>query len=284
MKLTSILKEAMKEMSYKTAKEKGLEHPEKADLDHNKDLNSYELKRGKAIQNAMKKHGKMQNENDDENQIRFGNEVRPLEKLPTLGADDQMAMNPMGQVTHATAPTCQECGAPMMYEDRMCSECGWMDEAYLQENHHVWMAKASLEQVIEDATELLQKLGEQEQEVPAWISDHITNAENYIHQANKGFYFEDEEGEEGEEQGEEDMEMSPEEEDHMDDLNLGEKKQPKKWIQKAIHPSKEGSLKKALGVKKDETIPQSKLDAAAKKGGKLGQRARFAQTLKKLHK
>jgi hypothetical protein len=55
-----------------------------------------------------------------------------------------------------------------------------------------------------------------------------------------------------------------------------------KWIQKAIHPSKEGSLKKALGVKKDETIPVSKLKSAAKKGGKLGQRARLAMTLKKL--
>jgi hypothetical protein len=56
----------------------------------------------------------------------------------------------------------------------------------------------------------------------------------------------------------------------------------KKWIQKAIHSSKKGSLKKALGVKKDETIPSGKLKAAAKKGGKLGQRARLAMTLKKL--
>lgn len=55
-----------------------------------------------------------------------------------------------------------------------------------------------------------------------------------------------------------------------------------KWIQKAIHPSKKGSLKKSLGVKKDETIPAGKLKAAAKKGGKLGQRARLAMTLKKL--
>ncbi len=30
----------------------------------------------------------------------------------------------------------------------------------------------------------------------------------------------------------------------------------KKWIQKALHPSKKGSLKKALGAKKDETIPE----------------------------
>jgi hypothetical protein len=55
-----------------------------------------------------------------------------------------------------------------------------------------------------------------------------------------------------------------------------------KWIQKAIDPSKKGSLKKALGVKKDEKIPETKLKAASKKGGKLGQRARLAMTLKKL--
>ena len=50
------------------------------------------------------------------------------------------------------------------------------------------------------------------------------------------------------------------------------------FIQKAIkHP---GALRKELGVKKGAKIPAKKLDAAAKKGGKLGQRARFAKTLK----
>jgi hypothetical protein len=53
-----------------------------------------------------------------------------------------------------------------------------------------------------------------------------------------------------------------------------------KWIQKAI--KKPGALRKSLGVKKGEKIPAGKLAAAAKKGGKLGQRARLAQTLKKM--
>ena len=56
----------------------------------------------------------------------------------------------------------------------------------------------------------------------------------------------------------------------------------KKWIQRAI--KKPGALRKSLGVKKGQKIPQSKLDAAAKKGGKLGARARLAKTLKKLRK
>ena len=59
-------------------------------------------------------------------------------------------------------------------------------------------------------------------------------------------------------------------------------KKDKKFIQKAI--KKPGSLRKSLNVKKGEKIPASKLRSAAKKPGKLGQRARFAITLGKLRK
>ena len=54
----------------------------------------------------------------------------------------------------------------------------------------------------------------------------------------------------------------------------------KKWIQKAI--KKPGALRKSLGIKKGKTIPAAKLKAAAKKPGKLGQRARLAMTFKKM--
>ena len=64
--------------------------------------------------------------------------------------------------------------------------------------------------------------------------------------------------------------------------DIGEAK--KKFIQKAIHKSKEGALHKQLDVPQGEKIPVTKLAAAAKKGGKLGQRARLAQTLSKLKK
>ena len=53
-----------------------------------------------------------------------------------------------------------------------------------------------------------------------------------------------------------------------------------KWIQKAV--KKPGALRSALGVKAGEKIPAKKLSAAAKKPGKLGQRARLAKTLKKM--
>ena len=55
-----------------------------------------------------------------------------------------------------------------------------------------------------------------------------------------------------------------------------------KWIQSAI--KKPGALKASMGVKKGEKIPAKKLAAAAKKPGKMGQRARLAQTLSKLKK
>ena len=55
-----------------------------------------------------------------------------------------------------------------------------------------------------------------------------------------------------------------------------------KWIQKAI--KKPGALRKSLGVKEGATIPAKKLAAAAKAPGKMGQRARLAQTLKGLKK
>jgi hypothetical protein len=56
----------------------------------------------------------------------------------------------------------------------------------------------------------------------------------------------------------------------------------KNWIKSAI--SKPGALRKSMGVKGDKPIPAKKLAAAAKAPGKMGQRARLAQTLKKLHK
>lgn len=53
-----------------------------------------------------------------------------------------------------------------------------------------------------------------------------------------------------------------------------------KFIQQAI--KKPGALRKSLGVKEGQKIPAKKLAAAAEKPGKMGQRARLAQTLKKL--
>ncbi len=43
-------------------------------------------------------------------------------------------------------------------------------------------------QNIKSATELKQKMGEEEKQIPAWIQDHITNSENYISQAASNYH------------------------------------------------------------------------------------------------
>lgn len=57
---------------------------------------------------------------------------------------------------------------------------------------------------------------------------------------------------------------------------------PKNWIAGAIKPENKGKLRRSLGAKPGKPIPEKKLAAAAKKPGKLGQRARLAETLKKM--
>lgn len=56
----------------------------------------------------------------------------------------------------------------------------------------------------------------------------------------------------------------------------------KNFIQKAI--KRPGQLHKDLGVAQGKPIPEGKLKAAASKPGKVGQRARFAETLKGMKK
>jgi len=56
------------------------------------------------------------------------------------------------------------------------------------EDHEVSMAQASLKSIIGAASELMNKIGNEEFDIPGWIQDHITNAENYISQANKGYH------------------------------------------------------------------------------------------------
>lgn len=54
----------------------------------------------------------------------------------------------------------------------------------------------------------------------------------------------------------------------------------KNWIKEAI--KKPGALRESLGVKAGKNIPAKALAKAAKAPGKLGQRARLAETLKKM--
>ena len=55
-------------------------------------------------------------------------------------------------------------------------------------DHEVAMAQNSLKAIAKAAMELSNKIGGVERDIPGWIQDHITNAENYIEQAAQGFH------------------------------------------------------------------------------------------------
>ncbi len=63
-----------------------------------------------------------------------------------------------------------------------------INEAEESEDHEVSMAQNQLDSIIKHATELKQKMGENEKQIPAWIQDHITNSENYISQAASNYH------------------------------------------------------------------------------------------------
>lgn len=76
------------------------------------------------------------------------------------------------------------------------------------EDHEVSMAKNSLESIMKSVADLMQKIGNEERNLPGWIQDHISNAENFIDQAAQGFHelgHHEEEDEDDKEQGSMDM-------------------------------------------------------------------------------
>lgn len=88
-----------------------------------------------------------------------------------------------------TRDLCKECGSKM-YEGA-CMECDYMDQTQAQEpsqDHEVGMAQNLLQDIIRNAQELMQKIGDQEINLPGWIQDHISQAQNYIDQANIGYH------------------------------------------------------------------------------------------------
>jgi hypothetical protein len=57
-----------------------------------------------------------------------------------------------------------------------------------EEDHEVSMANNSIETIVKAAMELKTQLGNNEKNIPAWIQDHISKAENYITQASQNYH------------------------------------------------------------------------------------------------
>ena len=95
--------------------------------------------------------------------------------------------------------------------DKKFEEEGYKLEKTLKEDHEVGMAHNLLDDIIKNAAALKMKLGGEERNIPGWIQDHISQAQNYINQANTNFH------EDNNEAGDEAMmeaemnDMSPEE-------------------------------------------------------------------------
>jgi len=60
------------------------------------------------------------------------------------------------------------------------------------QDHEVSMAGGQLDDIIRNATELKGKVGQEEINLPGWIQDHISQAMQFINQANTGYHKLDE--------------------------------------------------------------------------------------------
>ena len=63
-----------------------------------------------------------------------------------------------------------------------------MNEGPETPDHEVGMANGQLDDIIRNATELKGTVGEKEMNLPGWIQDHISQAQNFINQANTGVH------------------------------------------------------------------------------------------------
>ena len=63
-----------------------------------------------------------------------------------------------------------------------------LNEGPETQDHEVSMAGGQLDDIIRNATELKGKVGEKEMDLPGWIQDHISQAMNFINQANTSFH------------------------------------------------------------------------------------------------
>lgn len=63
-----------------------------------------------------------------------------------------------------------------------------VNEASNGNDHEVSMAMGQLDDIIKNANELKGKIGTNEKNLAGWIQDHISQAQNFINQANTGYH------------------------------------------------------------------------------------------------
>ena len=63
-----------------------------------------------------------------------------------------------------------------------------ISEASNENDHEVGMAMGQLDDIIKNVNELKAKIGSDEKNIAGWIQDHISQAQNFINQANTGYH------------------------------------------------------------------------------------------------
>ena len=106
--------------------------------------------------------------------------------------------------------------------------------------------------------ELKMKLGNDERNIPGWIQDHITNAENYIDQASQGFHELSHDDQEGEHD--------------VDELPNGTEEEPvaDMTLQGMMEDLFEAKKKPSAGLSKKQKSTIAKKAKAGKNIGKKG--------------
>jgi hypothetical protein len=142
------------------------------------------------------------------------------------------------------------------------------------EDHEVSMAHNSLKSIISSASQLMNLLGNDEKDIPAWIQDHITNAENYINQASKN-YHEYNEGS----TGEYDMDELP---DGTEELPAGDEEDVQMKLKSMMEDLFEAKKKKpSAGLSKKQ---KSAIVKKAKSGKDMGKKGKGFEKIVKAAK
>lgn len=55
-------------------------------------------------------------------------------------------------------------------------------------DHEVFMIQSNLDSIIKNASELKEKIGNKEINIPAWIEEYISNAKVYLTNVNDNYY------------------------------------------------------------------------------------------------
>jgi len=160
---------------------------EDSDIDNDGDVDKsdkYLLKRRKAIAANIKEDNGM--EFPKEISSRYGNQFVFIHDDSKPGFYDIKDLETGKMIGRVGFPTPEKARSFAM--DLVKAKGGTISTQLEGKDHEVAMAHASLKAIISSASQLMNKMGEEEINLPAWIQDHITNSENYIEQANQGYH------------------------------------------------------------------------------------------------